>query len=154
MTYKFTYGRCGHTSGEADADSQASVPNEFCPSCSAQRREEQRAAAAATLLEQVKDNREYFIPTQEFVESLAVGDEAPCSFSQWRKVHSITHRGVDVKGVLFVCYYVEFEPGSTLSHSMKVGRLERNIGITGRHTSAELDQIEAVLNGVLAQVAA
>lgn len=87
-------------------------------------------------------NAEYFIPSEEWIQSLQEGDFVPDCFGQLNAITRIHARGVDISGRVYICFYTRFSETSTMSGSFKVGELHRTVGISGRHTSHELDQIE------------
>ena len=84
-----------------------------------------------------------FMPDRDYIQALEVGDLAPNAFGELARVASITFRGVDVKGKLFVGYYVEFGNGGTMSHSLKEDRVDRTARLSNVHNSAEIDRLEA-----------
>jgi hypothetical protein len=97
----------------------------------------------------------FFIPTEEEVANLKVGDLAPSSLGADEnglgKVIKITYRGVDINGKPFVGFSTEWHgPGSSVTNSMKVDELVRTLHYCRRYTSAELDRIERELNARLA----
>jgi hypothetical protein len=61
------------------------------------------------------------VMTAEDIAQLAVGSIVPNCFGQMQKVTSIHHKGVDVNGKMFACFYQEFGPTSTMSNSIKEG---------------------------------
>jgi hypothetical protein len=61
------------------------------------------------------------VPTREDVLGLNVGDLAPNCFGEMRAVTEIFGSGINVSGKAFVCYYAEFGPNSTMSHSLVEG---------------------------------
>jgi hypothetical protein len=84
------------------------------------------------------------MPSRDDIINLKAGDLAPSSFGD-RRVVEIYARCDNVNGHMFVCYYVEFGEGSTLSHSLTEDQIERPINSV--HTSAELDWIECQNRG-------
>lgn len=85
----------------------------------------------------------YFIPTQEFVESLQVGDMVPDCFNHVSPIVEIVERKEDINGKLFCYYRQQFHENSTITGSMKVGRMHRHLW--QKETSWELDKIEQQL---------
>lgn len=85
----------------------------------------------------------FFIPDEDFVKSLKLGDYAPNSMGAWSKVVEITAQKDDIHGVPFICYYVEFgSNGGSISSSMKAGELMRTVRLSRYYKSLELDDIE------------
>lgn len=147
MTITFTFDACGHSvtrpTDSALIAGKTCTTNGYCPTCQESIRQERRAQAgiARKLQLATLDRREYFIPTRNFVEDLKVGDLAPSTFG-WKAIKEIAYRGDDVNGKAYVGYYVSTGPGSSISHSLKEGELDRSMAITSRHTSEELNTIE------------
>jgi len=92
---------------------------------------------------------EIYIPTRSQIEALKEGDLAPDCFGNWRRVTRIYGRGADVKGKMYVCYYTEFGPTSSISNSLKEGEIHRTVTLTGKYTSHELDDLENQSKGSL-----
>lgn len=87
------------------------------------------------------------MPELADVENLQVGDLAPDCFGKLAKVTRIFHRGTDINGKRFVCYYTSINDkdialGNGYSGSMKVDELIRTVALTGIFTSAECDNLE------------
>ncbi len=92
----------------------------------------------------------FFLPTRADIEALQVGDLAPSSMSTddpdgFEIVTEITHKGVDIHGKAFACYYTRFGEGATISTSMKEDELYRTLRYCIKRKSYELDQIEKAL---------
>jgi hypothetical protein len=94
------------------------------------------------IMKEIDPSIEYFVPTREFVQNLAVGDLAPNCFGRWNVVTSIFAQGDDIHGHAYVCYYTEFGANATMSHSLTEGELNRTVPMISRHDSHELDTIE------------
>lgn len=95
---------------------------------------------------QTHSDRHYIIPTTTEIAALRVGDLALNPFGHFARVAEITYRGIDVHGKAFVGYYTDFgDRSGRISNSMKAGELMRTVALSVRHTSRELDQIEAEL---------
>lgn len=84
-----------------------------------------------------------FMFTREQVEGLRVGDFAPDPFGRLREVKSVDFRGNDVNGKAYVGYSVEFGLHSTITNSIKEGKLLRTVALSRELNSAEIDQLEA-----------
>ncbi len=76
------------------------------------------------------------------IQSLKEGDLAPDAFGRLKKVKEIQYRRDDVNGLAFVGYTVEFGPNSTISNSMKEGRILRTVELSKYYTSAQIDAME------------
>lgn len=65
-----------------------------------------------------------FVPTAQWIEELEVGDEAPNCFGNIRTVASITYRGTNPRGQLYVGVYLWLskEHGSKISESFVAGQ--------------------------------
>jgi hypothetical protein len=61
------------------------------------------------------------IISREQVQNLQVGDILPNCFGQMKEVVSIHHKGLDVNGKFFACFYQQFGSSSTMSNSIKEG---------------------------------
>lgn len=61
--------------------------------------------------------------TKEQVSNLKVGDLFPNCFGEMKKIVSIHHKGYDINGKYFACFYQEFGESSTMSNSAKEGEL-------------------------------
>jgi len=83
-----------------------------------------------------------YIPTRTDIEGLKEGGLAPDCFGNWRPVTKIFARGTDQDGRLYVCYYTQFGPNSSISNSLREGRINRTVSLTAKYTSHELDTIE------------
>ncbi len=88
---------------------------------------------------------QYKIPTRQEIEDLKVGDEALGIFG-WGRVKEIFARDTDINGKKFVCAYLEYPSGLVMSQSLKEGELIRTGAVTGKHTSAEVQEIEDNMN--------
>ena len=80
-------------------------------------------------------------PTKYDILNLSVGQMAPFSLG-WSNVTEITYRGQDINGKWFVCYYVQFGQGATMSHSLKEGEVDRTLDACKYFKSAELDRYD------------
>jgi hypothetical protein len=89
---------------------------------------------------------EIYIPKRSEIEALKEGDLAPDCFGCWRRITKIYAKGQDVNGKVYVCYYTEFGPGSSISNSLKEGEINRTVGLTGKYTSYQLDLMEKRLS--------
>ena len=101
----------------------------------------EQAAERLVALENEHDGQ-FFVPSQEWVDGLQVGDTAPDCFGNPAEVVQITFRGVDTNGTSFVGVYLQHGSGS-VSETFKVGTLHRTLSMTQRYTSQELREIEA-----------
>ncbi len=81
-----------------------------------------------------------FLPTRSEIESLAVGNLAPDCFGNLRTVVEISFRGIDINGRAYVGYTTWFGANSTVSNSLKEGRILRHTGLN--LTSAAIDALE------------
>jgi hypothetical protein len=80
------------------------------------------------------------MPERADINLVAVGELAFNCFGNMARVTEIHCRKEDINGRLFVGYYVDFGPGSTISMSIKEGEIIRHAGI--RLTSDEIRQAE------------
>jgi hypothetical protein len=62
-----------------------------------------------------------FIPTQEWLENLKVGDFAPDCFGTMSRVTDIRYSGRDLAGRSYVGVYLHLSENARISHSYKVG---------------------------------
>ncbi len=85
---------------------------------------------------------EAFLPERADIDNLKVGDMAPDCFGGMRRVEEVFARDVDRSGRHFVCFRLDFGPGSTISGSLKEGELVRSVKLTGEFSSTEIDFIE------------
>jgi hypothetical protein len=85
---------------------------------------------------------QFYIPSRHYILNLKVGDLAPTSFGDYRKVVEIYAQQDDINGKAFICYYHELGEGSMMSMSIKENELVRSVNFTGKYTSWELDDIE------------
>lgn len=83
-----------------------------------------------------------YIPTRSEIETLKEGNLAPDCFGNWRRITRIYARDDDMKGRAYICYYTKFGPGATISNSLKAGKINRTVALTGQFTSHELDILE------------
>ena len=60
--------------------------------------------------------------SREQIENLQVGDFVENCFGQMKMITSIHHKGFDVNGNFFVCFYQQFGETSQMSHSIKEDR--------------------------------
>lgn len=88
-----------------------------------------------------------FMPTRLFIETLAVGDQAPNAFGRVGRVTAIAYRGVDTNGAAYVGYYVTHGADSTgrASCSLKEGQVLRSLRLCQVLNSAEIDALEGYL---------
>jgi hypothetical protein len=89
---------------------------------------------------------DYFIPSEDWIKDVKAGDAVPNPFGREEQVTEITARGVNCAGFGYVCLYTRYGPSSTISGSFTAGQLHRSLRITGRHTSADLTEIERLIN--------
>ena len=61
------------------------------------------------------------ILTRSDIENLMVGDIVPNVLGKMRKITTIHHKGEDINGNLFACFYQELGENSTMSNSLKEG---------------------------------
>jgi len=88
-----------------------------------------------------------FIPTRQDIDDLKVGDLALNCWGKLAVVAEICCRKDDIGGKRFVLYYTRTSDTSTMSMSMKEGKLVRHANILC--TSAETDAIErSMLTGI------
>lgn len=59
------------------------------------------------------------IVSLEQVQNLKVGDFLPNCFGDMKEVVSIHHKGFDINGKFFACFYQKFSETSTMSNSIK-----------------------------------
>ena len=83
-----------------------------------------------------------YIPTRDEIQSLELSDLAPDCFGQWMRVTKIFGKGDDRNGKVYVCYYTEFGPTSSISNSLKEGEINRTVDLTAKYTSHEIDVLE------------
>ena len=65
--------------------------------------------------------------TIEQVKNLKVGDLIPNCFGELKEVVSIHHKGYDINGKYFACFYQKFSDNSTISNTIKEGENYRII---------------------------
>lgn len=53
------------------------------------------------------------------IENLKVGDYLPNVFNKSKKITNIFHKGFDINGKFYCCFYQEFSENSTMSNSVK-----------------------------------
>ncbi len=85
-----------------------------------------------------------YIPTRADVEAVTEGELAPDCFGNWMPVTKIFARGTDQKGRLYVCYYTQFGPNSSISNSLTEGHINRTVPLTAKFTGHEVDEIERI----------
>lgn len=90
------------------------------------------------------------MPTRQEVLDLQVGHMALDCFGNLAEVTEIYGRGDDIDGRAFVCYYTRLSANSTVSNSMKEGKIVRTTRLTHRYKSAEIDAMEAQMRHVIA----
>ena len=56
------------------------------------------------------------------VQDLKVGDFLPNVFGEMKEVVEIHHKGFDVNGKFFACFYQQFSDSSRMSNSIKEDR--------------------------------
>ena len=83
-----------------------------------------------------------YIPTKSDIETLKEGELAPDCFGKWNPVMRIFGRGADQNKKAYVCYYTQFGLNSSISNSLKEGRINRTVPLTAKFTSHELDETE------------
>lgn len=88
---------------------------------------------------------EIYIPTRSEIEAIKEGDLALDCFGDRRRITRIYARGDDANGNAYVCYYTEFGPGSSISNSLKEGKINRTFALTAKYSSHELDLMEKSL---------
>ncbi|MGO9373009.1 MAG: hypothetical protein ACLQBD_13020, partial [Syntrophobacteraceae bacterium] len=76
------------------------------------------------------------------IEGLKEGELAPDCFGNWMPVTKIFAKGTDPAGRSYVCYYTQLGQHSSISNSLKEGRITRTVPLTAKFTSHELDTIE------------
>ena len=86
-----------------------------------------------------------FIPTREFIQNIKVGEVAPDFAGDLQEVVRIICRREDIEGKLFILYETVLGPTSTVSCSLKEGRLHRTVMLTTKYTSVQLDRMEREL---------
>jgi len=59
--------------------------------------------------------------TRQQIESLQIGDLLPNCFGEMKPITEIYHKGEDINGKLFACFYQEFGKDATMSNSAKEG---------------------------------
>ncbi len=77
-------------------------------------------------------------PTREDIYNLTVGDLALNPFGRYARVTNIFAQKDDVHGKAFVCYYVEYGPGSTISNSAKEGEVTPSMAVTQKYMQNQL----------------
>lgn len=60
-------------------------------------------------------------PTAQQIELLKIGDIVPNVFGKLSPVTKITHKGTDINGKKFACFYTQFSDSATMSGSIKEG---------------------------------
>lgn len=58
-------------------------------------------------------------PTKDQLINLMIGDLVPNCFGKLRPVTQIHHRGTDINGKYFVCFYTQYSDNSSMSGSLK-----------------------------------
>jgi len=56
------------------------------------------------------------------IDNLMVGDIVPNCFGKLMPITSIHHKGTDINGKKFACFYQKFSDNSTMSNSAKEGQ--------------------------------
>jgi len=97
------------------------------------------------LLQEAKKPK-IFVWDKEKIQTLKAGDFAPDCFGNLVKVVEISFRGVDVNGLAYVGYSTEFGPNSSISNSMKEGKILRTVDLSNHYTSAQIDVMEKGLS--------
>ena len=94
--------------------------------------------------------REYDFPTREEIQALKVGDFTIDCFGKVAEVTQITAQRDDINGRAFVCYYTRFGSNNgAMSMSRKQDTITRTVRVSNKHTSAEIDTLEASLRNEL-----
>lgn len=147
----FVHGACGHSSStestsEYTAGKTITVVGSSCLPCAAAARAVKEMEARQERTREIGnlDPRDFFMPDDEWIAMLSVGDDAPYVFG-WSKVVEIKYRGVDVHGRPFVGYTVDFGNGSTMSASAKSGMLQRTMKVCNMKNSSDIDRLELAM---------
>lgn len=61
--------------------------------------------------------------TSNDIDNLMVGDILPNCFGKLMPITSIHHKGTDINGKKFACFYQKFSDNSTMSNSAKEGEV-------------------------------
>lgn len=87
-----------------------------------------------------------FIPTLDDIAKIRVGELAPDCFGRMARIVDVACIKADIHGAMFACYSTAHGPRSSISMSIKVGKLTRTVATSRAYTSAELDAIEREMN--------
>lgn len=147
----FIHQACGHAAtteahSELIAGKRITVVGSRCLPCTAAARAVKEMEARQQRAREIEnlDPRDFFMPDDEWIASLSIGDDAPYVFG-WSKVVEITYRGVDVHGRPYVGYTVDFGNGSTMSASSKSGMLHRTMKVCNLKNSSDIDCLEIAM---------
>lgn len=63
--------------------------------------------------------------TKSDIDNLMVGDIVPNCFGELKPIVKIHHKGLDINGKIFACFYQQFgeSPTTTISNSAKEGEI-------------------------------
>lgn len=59
--------------------------------------------------------------TASDIDNLMVGDFLPNCFGELKQIIKIHHKGIDINGKKFACFYQQFSENSNMSNSIKEG---------------------------------